>query len=140
YGAGTLSTFLGPSCADEQMDHDEMLLAPYTAAQANAQINDLPKEYGPQGRLALSMIRNYVQGINAYITQAATHPALMPVEYTLTRQSPQPWGPADVVAVSSLIGGIFGDGGGGEVRNAALLEYLQKQLGRQDGATAFTNF
>ena len=34
YGAGTLTSLLGPSCADEQMDHDELLLAPYTTAQA----------------------------------------------------------------------------------------------------------
>src|SRR6516164_293706 len=119
YGAGTLSSFLGPSCADEQMDHDELLLAPYTAAQANAQINALPLEYGAQGRLALAMIHSYVQGINAYITKAAKDPKLMPVEYSLFG-APKPWAPADVVAVSALIGGIFGDGGGGEVRNAVL--------------------
>ena len=28
YGEGTLSSFIGPSCADEQMDHDQLLLAP----------------------------------------------------------------------------------------------------------------
>jgi len=139
YGAGTLSGFLGPSCADEQMDHDELLLAPYPTAQANAQVNRLPAEYGAQGRLALNMIRSYVRGINAYIARAVTHPALLPVEYALFGP-PKPWTPADVVAVSGLIGGIFGDGGGGEVRNAALLRYLQGQLGRPAGATAFTGF
>ena len=132
YGSGTLTSFLGPSCADEQMDHDELLLAPYTTAQANAQVNSLPREYGAQGRLALAMIHSYVRGINAYIARASTHPGLMPVEYGLFGP-PKPWSPADVVAVASLIGGIFGDGGGGEVRNAALLRYLQGQLGRPAG-------
>jgi acyl-homoserine lactone acylase PvdQ len=139
YGSGTLTSFLGPTCADEQMDHDELLLAPYTTAQANAQINNLPAEYGAQGKLALSMIRSYVRGINAYIARAATHSALMPVEYQVFG-APQPWKPADVVAISSLIGGLFGDGGGGEVRNAALLRYLQGQLGQSAGSTAFTDF
>jgi acyl-homoserine lactone acylase PvdQ len=139
FGSGTLTSFLGPSCADEQMDHDELLLAPYTTAQANAQINNLPAEYGAQGRLAVNMIRSYVQGINAYIAAAGKNPALMPVEYSLFG-APKPWTPADVVAVSGLIGGIFGDGGGGEVRNAALLRYLQGQLGQSAGATAFTDF
>lgn len=139
YGAGTLSSFLGDSCADEQMDHDEMLLAPYTTAQANAQVNNLPAEYGGQGRLAQSMIRNYVQGINAYIAKAEKNPALMPIEYSVFG-APQPWTPANVVAVSGLIGGIFGDGGGNEVRNSALLKYLQGQLGTSSGATAFTDF
>ena len=31
------------------MDHDELLLAPYTPAQAKAQVDALPKEYGAQG-------------------------------------------------------------------------------------------
>jgi acyl-homoserine lactone acylase PvdQ len=139
YGAGTLTSFLGPSCADEEMDHTEMLLAPYTVAQANAQVNSLPAEYGSQGALAVSLIRAFVQGVNAYIAKAVTDPALLPAEYTLFGP-PKPWQPADVVAVSSLIGGIFGDGGGGEVRNAALLRYLQGQLGHRAGSTAFTGF
>ena len=123
YGAGTLSTFLGPSCADEQMDHDELLLAPYTTAQANAQIKDLSAEYGAQGRLALAMIHSYVQGINAYIAKAEKDPKLMPVEYSLFG-APKPWAPADVVAISALIGGIFGGGGGEEVRNAVSYTHL----------------
>jgi acyl-homoserine lactone acylase PvdQ len=139
YGSGTLTSLLGPSCADEQMDHDELLLAPYTTAQANAQVDSLPREYGAQGRLALAMIRSYVRGINAYIAQATANPSLLPVEYALLG-APQPWTQADVVAVASLIGGIFGDGGGGEVRNAELLRYLQGQLGRPAGASAFTQF
>ena len=36
YGAGTLASFLGASCEFEQMDHDQLLLAPYTPAQAQA--------------------------------------------------------------------------------------------------------
>ena len=139
YGSGTLTSLLGPSCADEQMDHDELLLAPYTTAQANAQINALPAEYGAQGKLAVDMIRQYVQGINAYIAKAITAPALLPAEYTFFGP-PKPWTPADVVAVAGLIGGIFGDGGGGEVHNAALLKYLQGQLGQPAGSTAFGDF
>ncbi len=139
YGAGTLTSLLGPSCADEQMDHNELLLAPYTTAQANAQINALPKEYGAQGKLAVTMIHSYVQGINAYIAKALTDPKLLPVEYGLFGP-PKPWTPADVVAIAALIGGIFGDGGGGEVRNAALLRYLQHQLGQSAGSAAFTGF
>ena len=139
YGSGTLSSFLGPSCADEQMDHDELLLAPYTTAQANAQINALPAEYGAQGQRAVTMISAYVQGVNAYIAKALTDPALMPAEY-LKYGSPKPWTPADVVAVAALVGGIFGDGGGGEIGNAALLRYLQGQLGQSGGTTAFADF
>jgi acyl-homoserine lactone acylase PvdQ len=139
YGAGTLTSFLGPSCADEQMDHSQMLLAPYTTAQANAQVDALPAEYGAQGKLALAMIRSFVAGINAYIARALTDPRLLPVEYSLFGP-PKPWHQADVVAVSSLIGGLFGGGGGAEVRNAALLRYLQHQLGGRAGTSAFAQF
>ncbi|HEX4062221.1 MAG TPA: penicillin acylase family protein [Streptosporangiaceae bacterium] len=139
YGEGTLTGFLGNSCADEQMDHDELLLAPYTTAQANAQLNNLPKEYGTQGKLALEMIRNYVQGVNDYISQAEKNASMMPVEYDVFGQ-PKPWTAADVVAIASLIGGIFGDGGGGEIGNSGLLEYLQKVLGQKAGTGAFSQF
>ncbi len=64
----------------------------------------------------------------------------MPVEYTLFGP-PRPWTPADVVAVAALIGGIFGDGGGGEIGNAALLQLpaAPARPGRR-AATAFTEF
>jgi acyl-homoserine lactone acylase PvdQ len=140
YGEGTLTSFLGDSCADEQMDHDQLLLAPYTKAQATAQVNNLPREYGAQGQLALNMIRSYVRGVNDYIAQAKTNAAMMPVEYQAFGGTPQPWTTADVVAVAGLIGGIFGDGGGGEVANSALLQYLQQQLGKASGTSAFSEF
>ena len=44
---------------------------------------------------------------------------------------PQPWTVADVVAIAGLIGGIFGRGGGAEIANAHLLQYLRHQLGRR---------
>ncbi|HYZ53313.1 MAG TPA: penicillin acylase family protein [Streptosporangiaceae bacterium] len=140
YGEGTLSAFLGPSCADEQMDHDELLLAPYTPAQAQAQVDALPTEYGRLGALAKQMIDSYVTGVNAYITQALADPAKLPADYAAALQPPKPWSAADVVYVSSLVGGIFGDGGGGEVANAALLQYLQRHLGASAGRAAFTDF
>jgi acyl-homoserine lactone acylase PvdQ len=139
YGAGTLSAFLGPSCADEQMDHDQLLLAPYTKQQAQAQVDALPQRYGTQGQRAKDMIDSYVAGVNTYIAQTTTDPSKLPADYTAALQPPQPWTDADVVYVASLIGGIFGDGGGSEVRNAALLQYLRGRLGQDPGRQAFTD-
>jgi acyl-homoserine lactone acylase PvdQ len=139
YGSGTLSSFLGPSCADEQMDHDQLLSADYTKAQAQAQITALPSEYGAQGTRLVSMGYSYVAGINAYITAAGTDPSLLPADYAAVGAPPQPWSAADVISIASLIGGIFGKGGGSELRNAALLQYLDRQLGSSSaGSTAFT--
>ncbi|MGN6473081.1 MAG: penicillin acylase family protein, partial [Mycobacteriales bacterium] len=140
YGAGTLSEFIGPSCADEAMDHDELLLAPYTPAQAAAQIARLPQEYGHEGQLAVNMLDSYVAGVNAWIAQTQTDPTALDGDYAAAVGPPQPWTPGDVVDVAGLIGGIFGKGGGSEVANSALYAYLQKHLGAAAGARAFTEF
>ncbi|HVU90633.1 MAG TPA: penicillin acylase family protein [Jatrophihabitans sp.] len=140
YGSGTLASFLGGSCEFEQMDHDQLLLAPYTKASAIAQVDALPAEYGAQGELARSMIYSYVAGVNRYISQALLDPRKLPADYAAALQLPQKWTVADVVAVAGLIGGIFGRGGGAEVANAHLLQYLQKELGTDAGAQAFQQF
>jgi acyl-homoserine lactone acylase PvdQ len=140
YGEGTLAQFLGSSCAFEQMDHDQLLLAPYTKARAIAQVDNLPKEYGKQGALAKSMIYSYVDGVNAYIAAAKTNPSLMPADYVAAVGPPADWGVNDVVAIAGLIGGIFGKGGGQEMANAHLLQYLRQKLGFKAGTTAFAQF
>ena len=142
YGSGTLASFLGASCDFEQMDHDQLLLAPYTKAQATAQVDALPAEYGRQGAIARSMIYNYVAGVNAYIRNAQSDPRLVPADYAaaLPGLAPTPWSVADVVAVAGLIGGIFGKGGGAELANAHLLHYLRGKLGSSAGTAAFRRF
>ncbi|MDP9091855.1 MAG: penicillin acylase family protein [Actinomycetota bacterium] len=142
YGEGTLASFLGASCAFEQMDHDQLLLSPYTRAQATAQVDALPSEYGAQGTLARTMIYNYVAGVNAYIKAALSHPNLLPADYlaAVPELLPQTWSVGDVVSIAGLIGGIFGRGGGGEIANAALLKYLQQHLGTASGRQAYDDF
>ncbi len=148
YGAGRTSEFLGPSCADEQMDHDQLLLAPYTEAQAQQQIDSLPAKYGPAGVRAKTLITNYVKGVNAYIAKATTNPTLLPADYAATVPNigdgtvalPKAWKPSDVVYVAGLIGGIFGKGGGIEVANAALRTYVERHLGKGAGDNAFAQF
>jgi acyl-homoserine lactone acylase PvdQ len=140
YGEGTMAKFLGPSCANEKMDHDQLLLAPYTRAQAQAQVDALPARYGEQGALAKQMIDSYVAGVNGYLAQTRTDPSKLPADYAAALSPPQPWTAADVVYVASLVGGIFGDGGGSELHNAELLQYLRGQLGATQGKQAFTDF
>jgi acyl-homoserine lactone acylase PvdQ len=142
YGAGTLASFLGASCEFEQMDHDQLLLSAYTPAQAQAQVDALPTEYGNLGVKAKAMIDNYVVGVNDYIAAAQTNPTLMPADYAAAAPNlvPQPWTDADVVAVAGLIGGIFGKGGGTEIANSGLLTFLQHKLGKSAGMNAFHQF
>ena len=140
YGAGTLASFLGAGCDFEQMDHDQLLLSPYTPAQAQAQVDALPKRYGADGALAKTMIDSYVQGVNAYIDATTTDPSKLPADYVAGAPDaalPQKWTDADVVSIAGLIGGIFGRGGGFEVDDAHLLTYLQKKYGAADGLRAY---
>jgi acyl-homoserine lactone acylase PvdQ len=142
YGEGRLAEFLGGSCEFEQMDHDQLLLSAYTPAQATAQVDALPAQYGAQGELAKQMIYGYVDGVNKYVSDALLNPTLLPADYAAAAPTlvPQRWTVADVVAIAGLIGGIFGRGGGGELANAELLKYLQKQLGAADGRQAYDDF
>ena len=143
YGAGNLSMFLGPSCADEQMDHDALLLGGYTTAQKKAQIDTLPNRFGSLGTTLKTMVYSFINGINAYITATQTNSALLPAEYpAVTGAAPQTWSVSDVVDLATLLGGIFGKGGGSEVRNAATLQYLQTQLAGSASAarTVFADF
>jgi len=143
YGAGQLSEFIGPSCADEAMDHDQLLLAPYTPEQAQAQIDQLPEEYGHKGLVAKQMIEAYVAGVNAWVAyvNSPAGASQMDGDYSVAiLDTPQPWTPGDVVDIAGLIGGIFGKGGGIEIANSALYKYLRQQLGAKAGAKAFTEF
>ncbi len=140
YGEGTLASFLGASCEFEQMDHDQLLLSAYTPAQAQAQVDALPQEYGVQGQRAKDMIESYVQGVNAYIAATQTDPSKLPADYVAGAPDqllPQKWDAGDVVAIAGLIGGIFGKGGGFETQNAQLLTYLQKKYGATAGLAAY---
>jgi acyl-homoserine lactone acylase PvdQ len=140
YGEGTLSEFLGPSCQFEQMDHDQLLTAPYTAAQAQAQINAKAAQYGALGRQLQRMLSAYVAGINTYVRQTRHNPRLLPADYSAALQPPLPWKPTDVIYIAALIGGIFGKGGGNELGNAALVQYLQRRFGHSAAATIFRDF
>jgi acyl-homoserine lactone acylase PvdQ len=142
YGEGTLAGFLGGSCEFEQMDHDQLLLAPYTKQQAIEQVDALPAEYGAAGRRAKAMIENYVAGVNKYIASVRLDLAQLPADYfaAVPGALPTRWTVGDVVAIAGLIGGIFGRGGGDEIANAHLLEYLRHKLGASDGTRAFHDF
>jgi acyl-homoserine lactone acylase PvdQ len=139
YGEGTLASFLGSSCTFEKMDHDQLLLAPYTKARADTQVAAMGKNNGATGRLALTMLDNYVAGVNAYIRKAKTNVSLLPIDYAAALNGPQKWTTSDVVAIAGLIGGIFGRGGGYENSDANLLQYLQHKYGAKAGLKAYRN-
>jgi acyl-homoserine lactone acylase PvdQ len=78
---------------------------------------------GRKGRRVLRDVDAYLAGINAH--------------YRSTGNTARPWTRADVVACASLIGAIFGKGGGDEVRSSQLLAALRARLGRRRGTLAW---
>ena len=135
-----LSSFAGGREGNRAMDRTVWLDAPYTEADLEFQINSAAKVYGAEGERVLEDGREYVAGINAYIAAAKLNPNLMPAEYAALGKLPEEWKLTDVIAEASLVGGIFGTGGGGEVRDALMLQALEKRFGHGGGRSAWKDF
>jgi acyl-homoserine lactone acylase PvdQ len=140
YARAELSSFVGGSPANRAMDEAQWELAPYTEQDLQSQIGAAQSEYGAAGVQAVSDVQNFVDGINAYISRARLDPLLMPAEYLAINKTPQPWTVTDVIAEASLIGGIFGRGGGSELRSALALQALERRFGRRRGEHAWGDF
>ena len=95
-----------------------------------------PQRFGAEGTRLVAALDAYIAGINA--AQQEMCPAVVtgadcPVEYAALQKKPEPWTRADVVYVASLVGGIFGKGGGAEFANARWLHSSQAALRRRRG-------
>lgn len=138
-GAARLTEFLGPSPANLAMDKGQLLISPYTVAEAEQQITDLPGRYPGEGEELQSRLDAYLAGINAAqqeLCPTAASPSC-PAEYAALQVIPRDWTRADVVYVASLVGGIFGSGGGTEYRNGQFLQTLTGALGATAGRATF---
>jgi acyl-homoserine lactone acylase PvdQ len=122
------------------MDAAQWQIAPYTDADLQKQIDEAPNLYGSLGTQLVQRAGAFVDGINAYVDEALTNPNKMPAEYAAIGKLPTHWTVTDVIAEASLIGGIFGKGGGNEVRSAQLLQALQQRFGDNAGAAAWQDF
>jgi acyl-homoserine lactone acylase PvdQ len=134
-GRARLSSFAGGSKGNRQMDRDQWRLAPYTEADLQRQYDLGDDVYGPAGAQLQEDVTNYVQGINAYVAEARVNQLKMPGEYAAIGRpaGPEDWKVTDVIATASLIGGIFGKGGGGELDSALLLQQAQARFGPDGG-------
>jgi acyl-homoserine lactone acylase PvdQ len=136
-----LASFAGGSPANRQMDEEQWAIAPYTEADLQSQVDEAPKLYGAEGTQLVQDAQAYVDGVNAYIKAATLNPLLLlPSEYAASGQTPKPWTVTDVIAEASLIGGIFGKGGGNEVNSALALQALTKRFGKKRGEKAWQDF
>jgi acyl-homoserine lactone acylase PvdQ len=139
-GRGQLSSFAGGSNA--AMDAEQWEVAPYTEADLERQAEQVPKYLGAQGEILRRDVDNYIAGINRYIAEARLNPTLMPGEYAAIGrpQGPEDWKRADLIATASLVGGIFGRGGGNELAWSEIADALDLRFGKRRAKRVFRDF
>jgi acyl-homoserine lactone acylase PvdQ len=87
-------------------------------------------------------VEHYIAGVNRYISEARLDPTKMPGEYAAIGRplGPTPWKATDVLATASLVGGIFGKGGGAELEFSEIRQALRDRFGARRGARIFRDF
>src|SRR5439155_27086355 len=139
--------------ANVRMDASQLRIAPYTQAQATAQVQRIATRYGAEGQQLVNRLDAMLAGMNA--AQAKLCPASTlipipgstgvgfgvncPVEYAALQKAPTPYTRADIIYIASLVGGIFGKGGGGESSNARWYLQLKAKYGDTVARHVFTD-
>ncbi|GGU94732.1 penicillin acylase [Streptomyces filipinensis] len=146
-GRGQLTSFAGGAAANQGLEQQFYRNAPYTEADLQAQIDNAVAKNGARGQQALGDVKAYLDGVNAYI-DASDSGRYFPGEYDLTgHKDPitnsgtiEHFKVTDLVALASVIGSLFGSGGGGEVSNALSLIAAQSKYGVEEGTRVWESF
>jgi acyl-homoserine lactone acylase PvdQ len=132
-GAARMAEFVGNTPGNVAMDQAQLRSAYYTPAEAHAQIEKAAANAGADGPKLLTAVDSFLAGINQAqqdLCPTAAAPTC-PAEYAALQKTPQPWTRADIVYIASLVGGIFGKGGGQEVANAKWYQALKAKFGKE---------
>ncbi|MGV9755220.1 penicillin acylase family protein [Streptomyces tricolor] len=146
-GRGRLTSFAGGAPANQGLEQQFYRNAPYTEADLQAQIDNAVAHNGARGQQALADVKAYLDGINAYI-DASDSGRYFPGEYVLTGHKDsitnagtiEHFRITDLVALASVIGSLFGSGGGGEVNNVLSLLAAQARYGVEEGTKVWESF
>ena len=104
----------------------------YTDAELDAQFATLTAE-------EQEIFDAYLGGINRYIIEAALNPLKLPFEFHALGFFPQPWTRRDSVAFGAFMVRRFGEIGGRELTNLAVLESLIAAHGPTNGFAIFND-
>ncbi|GAA1983783.1 penicillin acylase family protein [Catenulispora subtropica] len=133
-GRGQLSGFAGGAAGNRQLEQQFYLNGAYTEGDLQAQI-DRVKASGARGAQAYQDMTDYLAGLNKYIADVKAGDDF-PGEYDLTGNANiltgdgiQPFQPTDLVAIGSVVGALFGAGGGGQVASALVKEAAEAKYG-----------
>ncbi|MFI1766435.1 penicillin acylase family protein [Streptomyces sp. NPDC020800] len=146
-GRGQLTGFAGGAPSNQGLEQEFYRNAPYTEADLQAQIDNAVSKNGARGQQALADVNAYLAGVNSYI-DASDSGRYFPGEYDLTGHKDaitnagtiDHFKVTDLVALASVIGSLFGSGGGGEVNNALSLMAAQSKYGVEQGTKVWESF
>ncbi len=146
-GRGELTSFAGGALANQGLEQQFWPQAPYTEADYEAQIQRIRSTEGARGEQALADAQAYVDGINSYRDKSKSG-RYFPGEYVLTGHIDsitnageiQPFKLTDLIAIASVVGALFGAGGGGEVQSAISLLAAQEKYGVAEGTRVWESF
>jgi acyl-homoserine lactone acylase PvdQ len=147
-GRGNLTSFAGGSPGNQALEQSVWRNSPYTEADLQAQVDAL-RVSSPRGAQLYQDITQYIAGVNAYISHCMNaFPINCPGEYVLTGHldaitgagGPVPFTITDVVAISGVVGGIFGGGGGGEMASALVRLEAEARYGVAAGDRVWQAF
>jgi len=142
YGRARLSELTGPGTNDArlQQDAEQLLATGYTEEELQGMLDGAVERYGAEGAQARQDLVDFTAGVNAWIAETRRDPRKLPGEYPLLGRTPQDWRPTDSVAAASLIGGIFGRGGGSEHLNGEVLQQAIARFGGRRARRIFEDF
>ena len=147
-GRGNLTSFAGGAAGNQALEQSVWRNSPYTEADLQAQVTAL-RDSGPRGAQLHQDITQYIAGVNAYIARCmGSVPINCPGEYVLTGHldaitgagGPVPFTVTDLIAISGVVGGLFGGGGGGEMVSALVRLEAQAKFGAELGDRVWQAF
>ena len=133
---GDLASFLGADYASYDVG---LRTEGYTLAEVQAMFDSMDDEFGADGVLVQDLLTAYTHGVNARIDEVRADQTLLPAEHFAQGIELEDWAATDTIYMAILQLRQFGETAGHELENAALLEGLQKRLGRKAGTRAFAD-
>ncbi|MGW7068303.1 penicillin acylase family protein [Streptomyces sp. NPDC054855] len=146
-GRGELTSFAGGALANQGLEQQFWPQAPYTEKDLEKQVEYIRSTQGERGKQAMEDAQAYIDGLNAYRVKSKNG-RYFPGEYVLTGKIDaitnigeiEPFKITDMIALASVVGGLFGNGGGGEVDAALSLLKSQEKYGVEKGTKVWESF
>ncbi len=127
-GRAKLASFLPAIPSVVNRDRDQLEVAPYRESDLTEQVRRGCSGTEEQREVCRDA-RAYIDGINQFVEEAQNDSSVRPVQYDIgLGVSPEKFKMEDVVAISSLVTGIFGTGGSNELGNNRFLNALRQNF------------